>query len=66
AIERLIAEGHSPAEVWRYTPRQIVGFIGFAARRRNHDAAATLALGALAARGDPKDLKKQIADLDRE
>lgn len=46
-----------------YTPKRIAGFMHFAAKRRARDAADTLQLNALAARGDPKDLKKTVKDL---
>jgi hypothetical protein len=47
------------------TPREIAGSLYFAERRRKRLAAEQLALGALAARGDPRALKKQIEDLQR-
>ncbi|TIL83950.1 MAG: hypothetical protein E5Y73_35460 [Mesorhizobium sp.] len=62
----MIADGHQAADVWRYTPRQVIGFLGFASKRRRQDAAAALSIGAMAARGDPKELKKQIEKLERD
>jgi len=49
--------------VWGYTPRQISGWLYFAARRKRMEAAETLSLHTLASRGDPKDLKKQHKEL---
>lgn len=57
--------GHDPQAVWRYTPRQISGFVGFAARRLKREAAQALSLQSMAARGDPKALRKQIKDLEK-
>lgn len=37
--------------------------MGFAAKRRRLEAAMQLQLQASAARGDPKDLKKQVKEL---
>jgi hypothetical protein len=48
------------------TPREIAGALYFAERRRRREAAEQLALGALAARGEPRALKKQIEDLQRD
>ena len=48
------------------TPRQIAGSIYFAERRRRREAAERLALDAIAARGEPRALKKQIEDLRRD
>jgi hypothetical protein len=48
------------------TPREIAGALFFAERRRRLEAAERLALDALATRGDPRELKKQIADLQRD
>lgn len=55
--------GHPPAAVWDYTPRQIAGFLHFAGKRRKRETAEALSIGAMAARGDPKELKKQIKEL---
>jgi len=48
------------------TPRQIAGALYFAGRRRQRDAAENLALAALAARGEPRELKRQMEMLKRE
>ena len=66
AIDALIAANYPRAEVWAMTPREIAGSIYFAERRRKREAAEQLALGALAARGEPRVLKKQIEDLRRD
>jgi len=48
------------------TPRQIAAALYFASRRRQRDAADHLALAALAARAEPRELKRQIVQLRRE
>jgi hypothetical protein len=48
------------------TPREIAGSLYFAERRRRRDAAEQLALGALAARGEPRALKRQIEQLKKD
>jgi hypothetical protein len=48
------------------TPRQIAAALYFARRRRQRDAAEHLALGALAARGEPRELKRQLNELRRD
>lgn len=48
------------------TPRQIAASLFFAHRRRQREAAENLALGALAAHGEPRDVKRQIEQLNRE
>lgn len=45
------------------TPREIAGSLYFAERRRKRQAAEQLALNALAVRGEPRALKKQIEEL---
>jgi hypothetical protein len=62
----LIAAHYPRAEVWGMTPREIAGSLYFAERRKKRQAAERLALSALAARGEPRELKKQIADLRRD
>ena len=47
------------------TPRQIAGSLYFARRRQQREAAEQLALGALAARGEPREVKRQIDQLSR-
>jgi hypothetical protein len=48
------------------TPRQIAGSLYFVERRRRCEAAERLALDAIAARGEPRVLKKQIQDLTKD
>jgi hypothetical protein len=48
------------------TPRQIAGALYFARRRRQREAGEQLALGALAARGEPRELKRQLDQLQRD
>jgi hypothetical protein len=48
------------------TPREIAASVYFAERRRRREAAEQLALNALAARGEPRVLKKQMEDLQRD
>jgi hypothetical protein len=62
----LIAANYTRAEVWAMTPREIAASLYFAERRRRREAAEQLALAVLAARGEPRALKKQIEDLRRE
>jgi hypothetical protein len=62
----LIAANYPRAEVWAMTPREIAASLYFAERRRKREAAEQLALNALAARGEPRVLKKRIEDLQRD
>jgi hypothetical protein len=62
----LIAANYPRAEVWAMTPRQIAGSLYFAERRRKREAAEQLVLHALAARGEPRMLKKRVEDLQRD
>jgi hypothetical protein len=48
------------------TPREIAASLYFAELRRRREAAVQLALSALAARGEPRVLKKQMEDLQRD
>jgi hypothetical protein len=48
------------------TPHQIAGTLYFVRRRRQREAAEQLALGALAARGEPRELNRQIETLRRD
>lgn len=58
--------GHNPNDVWEYTPRRIAAFLRFAFKRVSRKNANDLSIQTLAARGDPKDVKKQLRDLTRE
>ena len=48
------------------TPRQIAAALYLAMRRRQRDAAEHLALAALAARGEARELKRQLDHLQRD
>jgi hypothetical protein len=48
------------------TPRQIAGSLYFARRRKQREAAEQLTLGALAARGEPREVKRQLDQLQRD
>ena len=48
------------------TPRQIAGSLYFVERRRRRVAAERLALDAIAARGEPRELKRQIERLQKD
>jgi hypothetical protein len=48
------------------TPRQIAGALYFARRRRRREAAEQLALSSLATRGEPRELKRQLNELNRD
>lgn len=58
--------GHPPDAVWNYTPRQIAGFLSFAAARLKREQVRDLAVGFSAARGKPQDVKQQMKDLQKE
>ena len=61
----MIGANYPPADVWAMTPRQIVGSLYFVRRRRQLEAAEQLALGALAARGEPREVKRRLVELGR-
>jgi hypothetical protein len=48
------------------TPREIAGCLHFVQRRRRREAAEQLAYAALAARGEPRELKRQIDQLHKD
>jgi hypothetical protein len=48
------------------TPRQIAASLYFARRRRQQEAAEHLALGTLAARGEAREVKRQLEQMQRE
>jgi hypothetical protein len=62
----LIGANYPPADVWEMTPLQIAGALYFARRRRQHEAAERLAMGALAARGEVREVKRQIEQMQRD
>lgn len=51
--------------LWDCTPRELVGWMYFSSRVKKRRQAEDLAIGAMAARGDPKAVKKQIEDADK-
>jgi hypothetical protein len=55
--------GHGSQDVWSYTPRQIAGFLKVAQARVSKERADSLALQALAARGEPKEVKRLLREL---
>jgi len=56
--------GHPPAEVWKYTPKQMSAFLFIADKRHRREQKELLALQALVARGEPKELRKMLKDDD--
>jgi hypothetical protein len=48
------------------TPRQIAGALYFVTRRRKRDLAEKLTIEALAARGEPREVKRQIEQLGKD
>jgi len=52
--------------VWRYTPREIAGWTFYAARRQQRRSVEQTVIGFNAARGDPKAIKKQVKELERD
>jgi DNA-binding response OmpR family regulator len=62
----LIGAGYRESELWPLTPRQLIARLRLARRRRRHELAAALSLNALAARGEAKDLKRQLKKLQRD
>jgi hypothetical protein len=58
----LIACGHPPAAVWRYTPRQADAYLKLASVRLKQEKAAALGIAALAVRGEADDVNKQVSD----
>ncbi|MGW8177705.1 MAG: hypothetical protein ACWGQW_02755 [bacterium] len=61
----LITQGHHPTFVWSYTPKQIAGYITLSTRRLRMEYAHQLTLNTLAARGDPKEVKKRHEELSK-
>lgn len=58
--------GHSPTDVWAYTPSQLSAFLHFATKRRTGEAASALSIGTMAARGEIKDVKKKLKEMEKE
>jgi hypothetical protein len=63
AIDALIAANYPPADVWAMTPREIAGSLHFVQRRRRREAKEKLMFAALATRGEPHELKRQVEQL---
>jgi hypothetical protein len=61
----LIANGHRAADVWDYTPKQLIAFMFLANKRRQRDRAEDLTIHAMAARGEPRAVKKMTKDLQK-
>jgi hypothetical protein len=66
AVDFLIKEGHDEGRVWKYTPREIKGWIDFAARRKHHERREATLVAMHGARGDPKELKKMLAKMEKD
>lgn len=58
-----MAHGHPQA--WDYTPRMLAGHMHFAMEHQKREMAAALSLHAMAARGDPKEIKKILKEAER-
>jgi hypothetical protein len=52
--------------VWGYTPKRIAAFLRIAHTRIAREAAQALSIHALAARGDPKEIRRRHKELTRE
>lgn len=48
------------------TPRQLAGYVQFAAKRRKRHTAELISIHATAARGDPKEIKRQLKELSKD
>jgi hypothetical protein len=59
AVESLIAFGHNPGDVWKYTPRQLSAYTELAMRRRVAGNLELLHLHRLASQGDKKSVNEQ-------
>jgi hypothetical protein len=65
-VESLIAAGHSPGDVWGYTPRQLKAWLQLAARRRRHEMAEAITVAAMGARGDPAEMKRKLSQMTKD
>ncbi|WP_217577321.1 hypothetical protein [Mesorhizobium sp. GbtcB19] len=63
AAARLKRLGHSSDAIMHYTPRQMAGWLHYGELDRRHEMADQLVIGMNAARGDLRDVSKQIEDL---
>jgi hypothetical protein len=66
AVEFCVAHGHPLESVWRYTPRQLQGWIELIMRRRVGERVEAMTMFASASRAEPKELQKQIKALTQE
>jgi hypothetical protein len=60
----LIAEGHPPAAVLDYSPKQLDAFLIIARDRKRRELREQLLLDRVAAQGDDKAIKAALKDLD--
>ncbi|WP_292539113.1 hypothetical protein [Mesorhizobium sp.] len=51
--------------MWDYSPAEIAGFLRLATERRTLEVAEQLAIGTMAARGDPKEIKKMLKEMSK-
>ncbi|MBZ9705385.1 hypothetical protein LB543_01405 [Mesorhizobium sp. ESP7-2] len=63
AAARLVRLGHPAGAVLHYTPRQMAAWLHFGEIDRRQAMADHLVIGMNAARGDLKDVQKQVEDL---
>jgi hypothetical protein len=66
AVEKLIRLGHPPERAWRYTPRQLNGWLQLAERRRHGELAQLAAIVRLAQSSDNVAVKKELQKLQDE
>ncbi|MDE2467226.1 MAG: hypothetical protein KGL35_00355 [Bradyrhizobium sp.] len=62
-FDALVGHGYRPAEILAMTLRRMNAALELAESRRRRHAAEKLSFAALAARGDGKDIQKQIERL---
>jgi hypothetical protein len=48
--------------VWGYTPRQMVAYLTLAQSRKKQDSVSSLFIHAMAARGEPKEVKRIVEE----
>jgi hypothetical protein len=60
AFDALIGLNYHPDDVWKMTPRQISVALSAGEKRRRRHAAESLAFNTLAARGEPREVEKQM------
>jgi hypothetical protein len=60
AFDALVGLNYRPDDVWKMTPRQIGVALAAGEKRRRRHAAETLAFNTLAARGEPREVEKQM------